>query len=227
MPATPTQTDIAPGLAVKGKAVYLLALIALVQFGYPITAYGTAATILYEALYASMILAGVIVGRDSRRHTIVLAVSGCIYFTASLVYAFNRAASWAVMITYLALIPYLLMLIWVLGRFLATVRVITRDVLYTAIALYLLLGAVFVPLYGLLNMAIPGAFVDSSQPAAPIQWQQLVYYSYTTLTSTGYGDILPVGWWARVAANLEMVCGGLFLAIVIARLVGLYTTEKT
>lgn len=173
-----------------------------------------------------MIVAGVLVGRDARRHMLVLVLAGAIYLAASFVYALNPAANWAVLITYLALIPYLLMLVWVLGRFLTVVRVITRDVIYAAIALYLIIGALFVPVYGLLTMALPGAFVDGSHPDAPVQWQQLIYFSYTTLTSTGYGDILPVAWWARVAANLEMVIGGLFITIVMARLVALYTTEK-
>lgn len=221
-----TRTDLALEHAVEGKVIYLLALIVLVQFGYPITTYGTVALILYEVLYASMIVAGVLVGRDARRHMLVLAITGAIYLSASLVYAFNPTAHWAVLTTYLALIPYLLMLVWVLGRFLTVVRVVTRDVLYAAIALYLLIGAVFVPIYGLLTLAFPGAFVDGSQPDTPVPWQQLIYFSYTTLTSTGYGDILPVVWWARVAANLEMVIGGLFITIVMARLVALYTTEK-
>ena len=68
-------------LALEGKVIYLLALIALVQFTYPITAYGTAALIVYEILYASMIVVGVVVGRDSQRHTLFLGVTGFIYRT--------------------------------------------------------------------------------------------------------------------------------------------------
>ena len=50
----------------------MLALIALVQFAYPITAYGAMALIVYEIFYASMILVGFIVGRDSQRHMVFL-----------------------------------------------------------------------------------------------------------------------------------------------------------
>ena len=212
--------------AVEGKVIFLLALIVLVQFGYPITAYGTAALVLYEILYASMIVVGVIVGRDSKDHMLFLAGAGMVFFSASLIYAFNPGATWAVFITYLALIPYQLMLLWILGRFLIVVKTITRDVLYAAVALYLLLGAVFVPMYGLMGLLIPGSFIDGSYSNASVQWQQLVYFRYTSLTSTGFGDILPVSWWARSFANLEMIAGVLFITIVMARLVSLYRSDK-
>ena len=143
-----------------------------------------------------------------------------------MLYAFNPLVTWIILVTYLALIPYLGMLVWVLARFLLISKTITRDVLYSAVAIYLLLGALFVPLYGILNMFIPDSFRDGSFPGVAIQWQQLVYYSYTTLTSTGYGDILPVTFWARSMANLEMITGVMFITIVMARLVALYSSEK-
>lgn len=218
--------DYALEHSVKGQVIYLLALIALVQFGYPITAYSTAALIFYEILYASMIVVGVIVGRDSLRHITFLSLTGFIFFAASMFYAFKPAAIWAVFLTYVALVPYLIMLVWILARFLSIARVITRDVLYAATAVYLLLGAVFVPLYGMLETLTPGALRDGSAPDAMIQWQQLVYFSYTTLTTAGYGDVLPISWWARSLANIEMIVGVLYITVIMARLVALYTSER-
>ena len=220
------QRDIAIEHAVKGKIIYLLALIVLVQFGYPVSTYGTPALILYELLYVSMISVGVILGRDSLRHMLFLGFTGFIFLVASMLYAFNPAVIWTVLITYLSLIPYLGMLIWVLGRFLLIAKTITLDVIYSAVAIYLLLGALFVPLYGMLNMFIPDSFRDSSFPGITIQWQQIIYFSYTTLTSTGYGDFLPVSTWARSLANFEMITGIMFITIIMARLVSLYSTEK-
>jgi hypothetical protein len=221
-----TKSNLALEQAVEGRVIYLLALIVLVQFGYPVTAYGTVALILYEILYASMIVVGVVVGRDSKWHMIFLAVTGFIYFAASLVYVMYPTVPWAVFITYLALIPYLGMLIWVLGRFLAIVETINLDVLYAAVTLYLLIGAIFVPVYGVLESLAPGSFRDANIPDGFVQWQQLLYYSYTSLTSTGYGDVLPVSWWARSFANLEMVSGGLYITNVMSRLVALYSSKK-
>lgn len=218
--------DIALEQAVRGKVIYLLALTVLAQFAYPITAYGTVGLVVYELLYASMIGVGILLGRDSRFHVVFLSVTGGLYLLTSLAYATNPGLNWLVMLTYLTLIPYLGMLLVILARFLAIAQAITRDVLYAAVVFYLLLGAVFVPLYGLLEQMIPGAFRDASFPDTPVQWQQLIYFSYTTLTSSGYGDILPLAWWARALANLEMIAGVLFITIIMSRLVALYTSEK-
>jgi hypothetical protein len=59
-----------------------------------------------------------------------------------------------------------------------------------------------------------------------VKWQQFVYFSYTTLTTAGYGDVLPISWWARSLANIEMITGVLYITIIMARLVSLYTTNK-
>jgi hypothetical protein len=219
-------SNLALEQAVEGRVIYLLALIAVVQFAYPITAFGTLALIVYEFLYASMIVVGVIVGRDSPRHMLILAASGFIFLAASMFYVFFPAATWAVVLTYVALIPYLALLVSILGRYLLIARTITRDVLYAATAIYLLLGAVFVPVYGLIETLAPGSFRDSSTTSGAVQWQQFVYYSYTTLTTAGYGDILPISWWGRSVANIEMIVGMLYIAIVMARLVSLYTSNK-
>lgn len=222
----PNRSDLALEHTVQGKVIYLLALIVLVQFAYPITAYGTRALIVYELLYVSMIAVGILLGRDSRFHTLFLSITGIAYLAASLVYAANPGAGWAVLTTYLALIPYLGMLLVILGRFLVIAQTITRDVLYAAVALYLLIGAIFVPVYGLLDILLPGSFRDGTFPDAPVQWQQFIYFSYTTLTSSVYGDILPVSWWGRSLANLEMIAGVFFITIVMSRLVALYSESK-
>lgn len=124
-----SKNDLALEHAVAGKVIYLLALIVLVQFAYPITANGTLALTVYVILYASMLAVGILLGRDSRFHTIFLLVTGISYLVASLIYASNPNAIWAVIITYITLIPYLGLLIWILGRFLIIAQTITRDVL--------------------------------------------------------------------------------------------------
>jgi len=221
-----TKDDRTLEKTVKGKVIYLLVLIGLVQFIYPVTAYGQTGLIFYQILYVSMMIAGMVVGHDSKQHTFFLVGAGTLYCIAGLVYALNPTAEWAIAAAYLALLPYQGMLIWVLGRFISIVQTVTRDVLYAAVALYLLLGAFFVPLYGLLNLVWPGSLNDSGAAGKQIQWQQLIYFSYTTLTSSGYGDVLPVSWWARALANLEMIAGVMFITIIMARLVALYSTER-
>ncbi len=212
--------------SVSGKVVYLLALVALNQFIYPITQAGGIYLLLYQFLYASMFVAGVIVASDTRRHMLVAASTGLIYLAFGLWYALDPTDEWKILAAYLALIPFQATVIWVLLRYIFSARAVNRDVLYAAVAVYLLLGAVFVPIYGILESVWPGSFADGSYPNQPVQWQQLLYYSYATLTTMGYGDVLPLSWWARSLASTEAVIGVLYLAILMARLVGLYAQEK-
>ena len=92
-------------------------------------------------------------------------------------------------------------------------------------AVYFLLSLFFVPLYGMLEIASPGAFVDNVT-GTPVQWQQLVYYSLITLSTAGYGDISPVSPWARMLAGLEVTVGVMYVAILMARLVSLYDAQR-
>ncbi len=103
------------------------------------------------------------------------------------------------------------------GQSVFQARRITRHQLLGAVVVYLNVALLFVGAYDSLNQIFPGAFTIST--GAPLQSGELVYFSLTTLTSTGYGDILPVHPLARSLANLEAVAGQLFLAIFLARLV--------
>ncbi len=58
----------------------------------------------------------------------------------------------------------------------------------------------------------------------PINWQQLFYYSYVTLTTVGYGDITPQGFYAQSFAIFEAMIGVLYTVILLSRLVGLQTS---
>jgi hypothetical protein len=211
---------------VKGKVIYLLILVSLNQIIYPITQQGGIYLLLYQFLYASMFAAGIYVASDTRYHLLITASTALIYLGFGIWYAFDPTDAWKILATYVALIPFLATVISVLLHYIFIARTVTRDVIYAAVSVYLLLGAMFVPMYGILETLWPGSFVDGSAPEGPVFWQQLIYYSYTTLTTVGYGDILPVTWWARSFANAEAVIGVLYLAILMARLVGLYAQEQ-
>ena len=122
----------------------------------------------------------------------------------------------------------------VLMRYIFAARVITANVLYAAAAAYWILGVAFVPVYGFVDVATftaTGGMHAFSGPGIEagqwIQWQDLMYYSYATLTTLGYGDILPATLWARSIASLEAVFGVLYMAIIVARLVGLFSSRDT
>jgi len=87
---------------------------------------------------------------------------------------------------------------------------------------FLLLGLVFAQLSRILALYIPGAYAMFGQPAGYDQLRHnFVYYSFVTLTTTGFGDITPIHPYARSLAAFEALIGTLYLAVLIARLVAL------
>jgi hypothetical protein len=96
---------------------------------------------------------------------------------------------------------------------------VTHHRILGAVAVYLLLGLSWASAYAYLHQLHPDAFTGAlGEALIPQTW---IYYSFITLTSTGYGDILPVHPVARSLAIAEALTGQLYLAITLARLVSL------
>jgi ion channel len=100
---------------------------------------------------------------------------------------------------------------------------ITTGRIYASASLYLILGMFWYGLYNLIDTVAPGSFAHMRAAAAGgIPRGSLLYFSFITLTTTGYGDVLPVSPVAQMAAALEAVTGVLYIAITVARLVASY-----
>ena len=98
---------------------------------------------------------------------------------------------------------------------------ITYHRIVGAILLYLLIAVVFGTLFVFVGLAIPDAFKGIAFEDSPALANSVFYLSFVTLTSTGYGDVVPVHPIARSLCNLESVIGQLFPATLLARLVTL------
>lgn len=208
---------------VRGRVIYLLLLVILLHFIYPLTIGGNpAASIAYQLVYTLLFGAGIFVASRDRREMIWTICIAAFWLIASILYALDPTSFWKIQSTYAFLFLFQATIIVVLLRYIFRSEMITRDVLYAAVTVYILLAAVFVPVYGFIEGLAPGAFLDNAT-GQPVFWQQLIYFSFVTLTTAGYGDIVPVNPWARGLANMEAVIGVLYLAILMARLVSLYS----
>jgi hypothetical protein len=103
---------------------------------------------------------------------------------------------------------------------------VTDDRIFVSVSLYLLLGMLWFSLYNLLEAIHPGSFVLQSTPLSSRPPGTLLYLSLATLTTLGYGDIVPATPIARMVAALEAVAGVLYIAITVARLVAGYRGGK-
>jgi hypothetical protein len=211
---------------VKRNTKYVLVLIVLLNMLYPITGGGDfGAFMVYTVLYAGLFVAGIVITSDSRAHITWSISVAVIWFVMAVLYGLDPTSYWKTQVTYFILLVFHGTILSVMLRYIFTATAINADVLYAAAAVYFLIAFLFVPLYGMIETASPGSFVDVTRQA-PVQWQQFVYFSLVTMSSTGYGDILPVSMWARMLAGIEMTSGVLYVAILMARLVSLYDAQR-
>jgi hypothetical protein len=106
---------------------------------------------------------------------------------------------------------------------------VTSDTIAGAIAAYLLVGLTFAFCYQLINIIDPGAFrgvTDAAGFNGLTGSFDSYYYSFVTLTTLGFGDISPIARPAQVFTTLEALTGQLYLAVLIARLVGLQLSSS-
>src|SRR5262249_943088 len=111
-------------------------------------------------------------------------------------------------------------------RFILRTPRVTSETLCAALATYLMMGLLWSFAYTLVGLIIPEAFRFAGNPDAgrSMHGFESLYFSFTTLSTVGYGDIIPVANVARMLAMLEAVSGMFYVAVLIARLVALQTT---
>jgi ion channel len=110
-------------------------------------------------------------------------------------------------------------------RYMLRDDIMTRDELFAAAGLYVLMAFVFAYLYALLEHLEPHAFVinAANNPEGVTRWWDLLYFSFTCLTSVGFGEITPANDHARSLVMIQQMTGVLYFALVVSRLVTLQT----
>lgn len=106
-------------------------------------------------------------------------------------------------------------------------RAISQETLYAAVNAYLALGIMFAFLFAAIGVLSPEAFRGAAfENAVQDVMNLFVYYSFVTLTTLGYGDMSPATPVVMTLAYLEALIGQLYIAMTIARVVGIYSTQK-
>jgi len=119
----------------------------------------------------------------------------------------------------LVLVLYMLN-IWILAQIIFRSSALVDDRVYGGVAVYLLLGIVFAVLHHRIGVLSPNAYRNVAQTqVTSLNWADFLYYSFSSMTTAGFGDIVPVSATARSATSLEAVVGVLYPAVLIARLV--------
>jgi voltage-gated potassium channel Kch len=119
--------------------------------------------------------------------------------------------------------PFFLFATWVVSAEVLRAERVTEDTLVGTICSYLFLCLAFAALYEAVELTVPGSFAALEAAGEGRLFGSLSYFSLVTLTTLGYGDITPLTTASQSLVILESVIGILFPAIVVARIVAVYT----
>ncbi len=103
---------------------------------------------------------------------------------------------------------------------------ITRDELFAVGATFTLVAWAFAYSYTVCQAIEPGSFTAAVDPAGERSWMELLFLSFTTLSSTGLSDVVPIKPFARGLVMLEQLAGIAYVAMVVSRLVGLLVLHR-
>jgi hypothetical protein len=216
----------------SGRYGYLLTSLVLLNILAPILIGRGIKAVLIDLLLCTVMLSGIYAASPRRRSlTIGLLLVIAILATHQIV---DRAPVRALFALHYTLEMSILAFatLTILSAIIRDDRV-TLETVKGAVCIYLLLGMIWAFLFSMIDLAIPGSFrlplgPESRRVGSLLlrdELPSLLYFSYATLTTLGYGDILPVSAPARTACYLEAIVGQIYLTVLIARLVGMHISQ--
>lgn len=155
---------------------------------------------------------------------------GMLFVVAGVVFSLVSARSNFIAFQYLslvALIGFLVVAIAHTFRQIAFGTDMNFNRVMGAICVYLLLGVIWALSYSVLELAVPGSFAGFETHVDRGWDSEWLYFSFVTMTTLGYGDLLPISATARAMAYMQAVFGQFYIAILVAGLVGAYIARKT
>ncbi|MEM6583558.1 MAG: potassium channel family protein [Pseudomonadota bacterium] len=120
-----------------------------------------------------------------------------------------------------------------LGQYVLRSQQVTVEVIFAAMCLYMILAILWAAIFTNIELfyreafLFQGAFAHEANIGPEDLFRHMTYYSFVTLSTLGYGDIIPANLVARNWAAMEAMIGQFFIAIVIARLVSIYTLQAS
>jgi hypothetical protein len=194
---------------------------------FPWLEHSIAGNLALDALHLTVIVLVVrAVGRTPGRQRVAIGLAVLVVATQAAYFASGVGAIGAGAL--LALCAFQSYAIWCLLQYVMMDEVASTDELFAGASMYVLLAMAFACLFAVLEHFAAGSFFinPANNVDGEVNWWDLVYFSFTTLTSVGFGEITPVTSHARSLVMVEQVVGVLFVALLIARLTGIHARRR-
>ena len=188
---------------------------------------GEIGALLSRALFTLTLIACLYLVSDKKKDLFIgIALAVPVLFTNWILIAFINQPVQAIIygVCQLVFIAYIVARIF---QFLIAARRVDAQMIYAALCLYLLFGLLWTLAYFVIALLDPGAInlvvdiTNSDHHGTTQLLHELIYFSFVTQTTLGYGDLLPVSGIARAFVITQALVGQIYVAVVIARLVGL------
>lgn len=203
--------DHPSGVLLVGQLVVVLV--------YPFLDGSTAGRAVIGVVQMALVLTAVVAVRRTPALTGVALVFAVPAMAFAVIEALEPHVDWVLLTSAALHAPFYFFVSYAMIRYLFHDDRVTRDELFATGAAFTVVAWGFTYLFAAVQVIWPGSFVGAG--AGDQSWYELLYLSFSTLTSVGLSDVLPVGEHARSLIMVEMVAGVLYVALVVARIVGL------
>ena len=207
------------------SAVELLIALGLLFFFFPFVEEVKGGDLIVSLLLSLVLLAGVLAVADRKGVLLIALVLAIPAIAGRWINHFRPDVVHPAVFLTAALVLTAFVVVNLL-RFVWRAPSVNIEVLCASISAYLMLGLMWTMAYWLVDQLTPGAFAFNAGPRSMNGFNGF-YFSFVTLSTVGYGDITPVSRIARWLAAMEAMTGLLYVAVLISRVVALYSSPKS
>ncbi len=208
------------------RHAYLLASLLLVIAVRPFLAERVLGVALIEAFLFATLVAGAYAAATGRRKFITLGVLAVLSVIVRMAWLTLRHDLLLYGFLGCYIVFYCVVTVLLVQSLFRAQDHITADTLYGALSVYLILGLIWSMAYTVLELTTPGSFrFDTEGLLGQSRFDRFLGFSFTTLTTLGYGNVAPTTPRADAMATLEAITGQVYLAVVIARFVALQIAQ--
>jgi hypothetical protein len=207
-----------------GRFLFLFICILFLMALRPFLSHVDQRNMILELFFSAVLISGIYAVSENRRTFFISLIIGIPAILAQWTTYIPKIHSFPIAAEVLSIVFFAYVSANILA-FIFREKNVTTDLIIGAICAYFLVGLFWSSIYTIMEMVQPGSFLIPEGVGHP--GSLFNYYSFVTLTTLGYGDVTPLSEAARSLSVLEAAMGQLYIAVLIARLVGLHIAQTS